>query len=196
MDREPGSAFVQPTAVQPLLVLVSGAPGSGKTTLARQLAPSLGLPRLPKDELQHVLMDALSPGNAEAVRQLGAAAFMQMYFVAERLLDAGVGALLEANFLRGVSGSHLARLAGRARTVIVHCHAPSAETIHRFKERLERGERHPLSRDLDALPRLVAWLEEGRYEPPEIGAPVVRMDTSDGYSPTLEDVVAAIQERG
>ena len=36
-------------------VLVGGWPGSGKTTLARALAPVLGLPYLGKDDLKELL---------------------------------------------------------------------------------------------------------------------------------------------
>lgn len=181
-------------ATPPLLVVVSGAPGSGKTTLTARLAPALGLPLLSKDRLQHVLLDALGASDAEAGRQLGAATFMQMYFVAGQLLDARAGAVLEANFLRGISEQHLAPLAGRARAVVVHCHTTPELTVRRFRERFERGERHRLSHDLDALPRLVQWLDEGRYEPPEIGAPTMRVDTTDGYAPTLEQIVAFVAQ--
>ena len=37
--------------VRPLAVVVGGAPGSGKTTLARQLSEAMGLPHLNKDLL-------------------------------------------------------------------------------------------------------------------------------------------------
>jgi len=43
------------------------------------------------------------------------------------------------------------------------------------------------------LPRLVAWLEEGRYEPPEIGAPILRVDTTDGYAPAIAQITAFVQ---
>jgi adenylate kinase family enzyme len=45
------SAFAGNTAAVPLLVVVTGPPASGKSTLARQLASSLGVPFLSKDEL-------------------------------------------------------------------------------------------------------------------------------------------------
>jgi hypothetical protein len=44
-----------------------------------------------------------------------------------------------------------------------------------------------------ALPRLVAWLAEGRYEPPALSAPTLRVDTTADYVPTFETIVAFIQ---
>jgi predicted kinase len=56
-------------------VLVGGWPASGTTTLARALAPALGLAYLSKDEVKESLMDALGPPETvERSRALGAAA--------------------------------------------------------------------------------------------------------------------------
>ena len=41
------------------IVLVSGAPGSGKTTLAHPLAEQLGLPLFAKDTIKEALHDNL-----------------------------------------------------------------------------------------------------------------------------------------
>ena len=43
----------------PLVVLVSGAPGTGKTALLRDLAPRLGLPVIAKDDIKESLGDTL-----------------------------------------------------------------------------------------------------------------------------------------
>ena len=44
-----------PAVLAPPLVLLGGAPGSGKTTLALPLAAALGLPLLAKEGLKEVL---------------------------------------------------------------------------------------------------------------------------------------------
>ena len=50
------------------LVLVSGLPGSGKTTLARRISPQLGLPVVDKDDILERLLESRGTGDAD-VRQ-------------------------------------------------------------------------------------------------------------------------------
>lgn len=66
-----------------LFVLVGGPPASGKSTLAAQLAPALGLPLLAKDTVKHALFDALGdPDTLDRSRLLGRAAVLAMLDVA------------------------------------------------------------------------------------------------------------------
>src|SRR6185503_2185997 len=51
-------------------VVVSGLPGSGKTTLARQLAPALGLQLIDKDDILERLFESKGIGDAAWRRAL------------------------------------------------------------------------------------------------------------------------------
>src|SRR5581483_9605379 len=86
---------------RPLLALVTGAPGSGKTTLARRLASELRLPLLAKDDIKETLYDQLGAPDQAASQRLGLAALTLLRQTAERLLAAGVSVLIEANYQRG-----------------------------------------------------------------------------------------------
>lgn len=58
----------------PQLVIVSGAPGAGKSTLAAPLAIALGLPLLAKDTIKEAVRDALGDLDADPLvssRRLG-----------------------------------------------------------------------------------------------------------------------------
>ncbi len=66
----------------PTLVLVTGAPGSGKTTLAMPLARHLGLPLITKDTIKEALFDTLGTGDHTWSQRLGAASFQVMFALA------------------------------------------------------------------------------------------------------------------
>jgi hypothetical protein len=120
------------------------------------------------------------------------------YEVVRRLLDAGAGVVAETNFHTGASEPALRRLAERRHAVLVHCHAPRALTFQRFRERLASGERHPYFMDEAPLAEIAAgqlpaaW---SRAVPLDIGIPRLDVDTSDGYSPGLEEIAAFIRSR-
>ncbi len=66
-----------------MYVLVGGVPGSGKTTLARRLAPRLGLPLIAKDDIKEALTEALGPPRDVAEsRRWGRASVLAMLTVA------------------------------------------------------------------------------------------------------------------
>jgi predicted kinase len=182
----------------PLLVIVSGAPGSGKTKLARRLGAALRLPLLLKDDLKEALYEALGADDREQSRQLGRAAYDLLALIAGRLLEAGVDVLVESNFRRGLSEAFLAPLLPAARVVLIHCEGDPAFIACRYRERAERGERHPAHFDLGIVSRLQEELAAGVYEPLELDATTLRVDTTTAheYAPDFEEIVAFVRRVG
>src|SRR5512134_3128001 len=71
-------------------VVVSGLPGSGKTTLGRQLAGELGLPLLDKDDILDRLFEANGTGDSAWRRRLS----RESDVILEREAAASNGAVL------------------------------------------------------------------------------------------------------
>jgi predicted kinase len=175
----------------PDLLIVSGAPGSGKTTLAHRLGATLGLPVLTKDDFKEVLYETTGAPNRLSSTQLGHAAIVLLLSVANRLLQARVSLVVECNFYRGLAESQLEPLIQGRRVVLVHCQGEPKTIIRRFRERAEGGKRHPCHHNAEALPRLEAQLGDGTFEPLALDVPTLCVDTTTAreYQPSFEVIV-------
>jgi len=178
----------------PLLVVVSGAPGSGKTTLATRLSEELGLTLLAKDHIKEALADAVGlPDDVAGSQRLGRAAYAATFRLAADSLAAGRGVVLESNFRRGSSEPEIASLGTDWDTRLVHCTAPPDLLARRYQSRFEAGERHPVHLDHERAAALTEDLATGRFEPIELGCPTLVVDTTSGYRPSLEAILTFLR---
>lgn len=173
---------------RPLLVIVSGAPGSGKTTLACRLARDLPATLISKDVLKEALADALGPpASVEESSRLGVAAYAAMHALAAAIVGDAGNVVLESNFRRGQSEAELAAALGAADVRLMHCRVSPATVERRYRERRGRHRAH-----LDALrgDDVMRDLSAGLYEPLSLDCPRLVVATEDEYDPPYEAVLA------
>ena len=171
----------------PLAVLVGGAPGSGKTTLAEALAVGLDLPVLHKDRLVHGRWRTLDKAS-----DLGESGVEPFFRSMELWIEVGISFVAEQTFYPGVSESDVARrLAPRSTLVNVHCR--SARSFERWEHRMRND---PLCGEmrLKKLVPVVERLNSELHEPLDFDCSSVLVNTDNGYQPTLEAVIAQIDE--
>ena len=168
------------------LVIVGGAPATGKTTLALALGKALGLPVITKDDIKEALAVPFATGDREWSRQLGVAAYAVLFTVAERVLAGGSGLVLESNFRSGLADEALRALARLAPTVVIVCRTPDAVRRRRFEDRGAAG-RHRVHVDSAVLDE---WNEDDAEFLIDIGTPRLIVGTTDGYTPDLERITA------
>ena len=161
-----------------LLVVVTGPPASGKTSLARALARELRLPWIGKDALKEVLYDVIGSGD-ELEPELDEAARRLLLTIADAQLEAGVSAIVESNFDRDSDIAPLERLwrGGETDVVQIHCTADEQLLLDRFAERAASGRRHPghgdEPEDADEVRR---DLERGRWDALDLPGKPIEVD--------------------
>ena len=166
------------------LVLVTGLPGSGKTTVSAALADELRLPLIAKDRFKEVLFDTLGAADIAWSQRIGAAAIALQYEMMRTVKDAVVDSALWTD------RSEPEVLALGLPLVQVYCDCPFDVARDRFFDRLAGGNRHPgfaeteMSRDdYDRFSPL--------SEPLRLPNPLVRVPTTEPLTATRLGVVVA-----
>lgn len=157
-----------------MILLVSGAPGSGKSTVAAELQSVLGWPLVNRDELYAGLAHGLDVDRSEAVRH-GIRLFWEVTAGHAR---AGCSVIADATLYRGQSERDVAELllpVGRVRNL--HCRSSRA-----FERFVARGHDATMNDRVAANAPLVE-------APLDLGVPLLEVDTDDGYSPGLATIV-------
>lgn len=163
---------------RPLLVVVTGPPASGKSTIARELASVLSIPYVSKDELKERLYEQLGSG-AELEEAIERSALAILHSVTESNLRVGVDVLVESNFDRDTDTGPLCAL--DARIVQVHCGGDTDALVRAFAERSASGERHPGHDDRPTDAEEVRRkIESGFWDPLDLPGEVIRVDATRG----------------
>lgn len=173
---------------RPLLVIVSGPPGAGKSTLARPLANHLGLPLLAKDPIKEQMANAIGDPALALSSQLGLAAIKQLYAVADELIRYGHGVVLESFFHKGLAEPDLRPLIARSQAVLIHVRADDALLLSRFERRSGDPDRHAIHQDASRLGDLRHYLAEGVADMLDLDCPHIIIDTT--YGPIDAEEVA------
>lgn len=175
------SAIVTP----PLLILVSGAPGSGKTTLAEKIARRLYLPHINRDALFWG-MRFTADDNTISVVPMGVPLF---YAVITSIASSGSSVVADATLYKGKSEDDIRKLFAIAKVVNIHCKA--ANTEERFRERELAHPERMLAPIEDMVERFKK--ESDLLVPLELDWGQLIVDTTNDYEPSFDSIIAWIE---
>ena len=164
---------------KPTLVIVTGPPASGKTSIVENLAASLGLPLFTKDAIKERFADALGEAAHDHASDLGKGSQLQLIATAGELIRSGHGAVIESFFHRGITEPQLAPLLQQANAVLVHVTANEDELVARYAERMDDPSRHEIHNTDGTADELRKLLREGMGEPLDLDCPLIVLDTTD-----------------
>lgn len=172
----------------PVLVVVAGPAGTGKTTLAHLIAREVGCPAICRDEIKEGMVHA----TPEVARhELSLRALPVFFEMLELLLRAGVTTVAEAAFQDRLWRPGLERLHGLSRIRIVHC---TVDTEIALTRRLRRWENEPLRQAHEDVRPMAP--QHDAFDRVSVAAPWIEVDTTAGYRPGLDDIVAFVNQPG
>jgi len=178
--------------MNPVLIIITGHPGTGKTTLAHRLGQELKLPVFSKDEIKEVLFDQLGWSDVAWSRKLSVAAYRVMDYAISESLATGSGIIVESNFLAEFDSERIQAFIRRFDVFALQILLFSDEAVRssRFHDRVLRGDRHPGHHDLDQFQKNV---RSPRCAPLAIDAPILEIDTTDIEAVQVERLAEQIR---
>lgn len=183
----------------PTLVVVSGGPGTGKTTLAHELAGALGCPAIIRDEIKQGMVMSHPGYQSGGDDPLNYPTLDAFFGVLKTLLEAGVTLVAEAAFQDRLWRPNLEPLTGLAPLRVIRC-TTQADVAHgRIVQRAKEDAHRAAHGDQDLLEAIAAGEHSlDSWMPISLDVPTLTVDTSDGYQPGLEDIAdfvrASVQE--
>lgn len=173
---------------QPFLIVISGFPATGKTTLAKKLSSRFKVPAFCADEFKEFLFDRI--GNWEnkgLFNAVSVSSYDLVYHLADLLLASGNSCIVEAFFRADLARKKLLRLRDdfKSRVLQIHMYSGAHIIEDRLRKRRETHERHPCHPDnftqklgdgsLQEKDELIRLENEKMY----IGDEVILVETSD-----------------
>ena len=124
------------------VIVVTGLPGAGKSTLAHELARRYRLPLLAKDFIKESLLDVLGAADPAHSRKLSDASFATLFRLAAEWARDAHSFVLEGNFRPGEHEGSLRDSLEAAQVVQLLCRVPESERVARLAARESDPSRH------------------------------------------------------
>lgn len=163
--------------------IVSGPPGSGKTSFAKKLQSELGIPLFCKDELKCLLAGNIPGEGLKWTQTLGLASINILKLIIDNFANSSGACIVESAFMPRYDNEYFMKIKNSGSEIIqFYCEASNEITLQRFKQRVEANARHSCHQDHLRYQELEEKIKGGVYGPIKIDETFI-LDTStvDSY---------------
>ena len=181
---------------KPKCVIVTGQPGSGKTTLSKKLGQRLWMPVISRDEIKEGYVNTFGVKHDLLPSDTNAVVSNLFFEIVFQYLGSKVSVIIEAAFQHKVWEPRMPRIIETGQPYVVVC---AVDGMVAAKRHLERGVDDPNREFYHGDKRVSVYRETGAMSPPgsyvapEFDVPTIHVSTEGEYSPSIDDVVNQIR---
>lgn len=176
--------------MKPTIIYVSGAPGAGKTTLAKILAEQLYIGHISSDMVKGGL-EFTSPGQDRQASTVNI--FLPLLIEhAEKGISFVVDHVLQKDIAKSTIIKKLEDVAN-----VIYVHVQTDDPIKRYVERIKNSELPDIIRRRELLLNRATYHRDNLVNTAEVidlGIPTIVVDTNGDYKPTLGEIISFINK--
>ena len=179
-----------------ILILITGMPATGKTTLGVSLSAKYHLPFISKDALKDRMFDTLGSNDKEWSLKVSAASHRIMDYIVDEEFNAGHSIILESNFKPHIDSERFRRIQEKYECDIIQivCWAEGEVIFKRFTDRIGTSARHEGHVEIPLEQIKEDFISaNGKDEPLDIDGVTLELDTTNLDAVDYKEIYNAIE---
>lgn len=182
--------------IKPKCVIVTGRPGSGKTSLSKRLGQRLWMPVISRDEIKEGYVNTFGVKHDQLPPDTNGVVSKFFFEIVNQFLAGQVSVVIEAAFQHKVWEPRMPKITDLANPYIVICTVSGDVAAKRHLQRgLDDSNREFYHGDkrVSVYKETGVMSPPGNYVAPYFNVPTITVSTEGEYSPCIDEIVSRIQ---
>ncbi len=135
------------------LIIFTGAPAAGKSTIAKQVARRLDIDRISKDGIKIIMFEERGFKNHDEKKKISLEAEKKMYTIIKEFISNNKDIIVDNNFKDfDIIREIISNSSQKCNVICFYFYADSKLLADRYNQRIKSGNRHPALYTLNCYP--------------------------------------------